>query len=172
MFDLTTRLEDALGGGATLEEAAKELNITARSIAAIDPQGLNPEGQPIADLPAGFLDTVFATNENAESPLTEAGDEGFFVVRVDTVTPPAPKPFESIRNEIAAAWKAERRAERAKETADSIVSGLKGGGDPAALAAEKGAVFVTSAPFSRSGEGFPDSLPKALIAAVFQRPAG
>ena len=167
MFNLTTRLEDTLGSGATLEEAATELDIELRSIAAIDPQGLEPEGRPIADLPVGFLDAVFATSEKAESSLTEAGDEGFFVLRVDTVTPPAPKPFESIRNEIAAAWKAERRAERAKETADLMASSLKGGSDPAALAAEKGAVFVTSTPFSRSGEGFPDTLPKALLAAVF-----
>jgi peptidyl-prolyl cis-trans isomerase D len=172
MFDLTTRLEDALGSGATLEEAATELNIKVRKIAAIDPQGLNPEGQLIADLPVGFLDTVFATNENSESALTEAGDQGYFVLRVDKVTPPAPKPFDTVRNDVAKAWKTEKRAERAKETADSIASGLKGGSDRAKLAAEKGTVFVTTTPFTRSGEGFPDTLPKALIPAVFRAQPG
>jgi peptidyl-prolyl cis-trans isomerase D len=172
MFDLTTRLEDALGSGATLEEAATELNIKVRKIAAIDPQGLNPEGQPIADLPAGFLDAVFATNENSESALTEADDQGYFVLRVDKVTPTEPKPFDSVRNDVTRAWKAEKRAARAKETAVSIVSELKGGSDPAKLATEKGAVFSTTTPFSRSGEGFPDTMPRTLIAAIFRAQPG
>lgn len=172
MFDLTTRLEDALGSGASLEEAATELNIKVRKIAAIDPQGLNPEGQPIDDLPTGFLDAVFATNENSESALTEADDQGYFVLRVDKVTPPAPKPFDSVRNDVTRAWKAEKREARAQETAVSIVSELKGGSDPAKLATEKGAVFLTTTPFSRSGEGFPDTMPRTLIAAVFRAQPG
>jgi peptidyl-prolyl cis-trans isomerase D len=172
LFDLTTRLEDALGSGATLEEAATELDLELRSIAAIDPQGLNPEGLPIVDLPLGLLDSVFATDEKSESPLTEAGDEGYFVLRVGAVTPPTLKPLDTVRNDVVKAWKAERRSEFAKEIADSLASRLKGGNDPATVAAEKGAVFLTSTPFSRSGEGFPDTLPKALIAAVFRTHPG
>jgi peptidyl-prolyl cis-trans isomerase D len=172
MFDLTNRLEDALGSGATLEEAAAELDLDVRKIAAIDPQGLNPEGRPVADLPPGFLDVVFATDENSESPLTEAGNEGYFILRVDAVTPPTLKPLDSVRSDVVKAWKAQRRSELAKKTADSLASRIKGGIDPASLATEKGPVFVTSTPFTRSGEGFPDTLPKALIAAVFRTPPG
>jgi peptidyl-prolyl cis-trans isomerase D len=172
LFDLTTRLEDALGSGATLEEAATELDLELRSIVAIDPQGLNPEGLPIADMPVGFLNAVFATDEGSESPLTEAGDEGYFVLRVDAVSPPTRKPMDTVSNDVVEAWKAQRRSELVKEAADSIASRLDGGADPAALAAENGAVLVTSTPFSRAGEGFPDTLPKALIAEVFRTQPG
>ena len=172
LFDLTTRVEDALGSGATLEEAATELDLELRSIAAIDPQGLDPEGLPIVDMPVGFLDAVFATEEKSESPLTESGDEGYFVLRVDTITPPALKPLDAVRNDVMEAWVAQKRSELAKEAADSIASRIKSGTDPATIAAEKGAVFLTSTPFSRSGEGFPDTLPRTLIAAVFGAKSG
>jgi len=172
LFDLTARLEDALGSGAPLEEAAKELDLELRSIAAIDPQGLDRQGVPVADMPVGFLDAVFATDEGSESPLTEAGDEGYFVLRVDAVTPPARKPMDTVRQDVVEAWKAQRRTELAKKTAESISSRLEGGTDPATLAKENGAVLVTTTPFSRSGEGFPDTLPKALIAEVFRTHPG
>jgi peptidyl-prolyl cis-trans isomerase D len=172
LFDFTTRLEDALGSGATLEEAATELDLELRSIAAIDPQGLDPEGHPVADLPVGFLDTVFATDEQSESPLTESGDQGYFVLRVDAVTPPALKPLDTVRNDVVTAWKVEKRSELAKEKADYLASRLKDGIGPAALVAENGAVFLTTTPFTKSGEGFPSTLPRALIAAVFRAALG
>ena len=92
------RLEDTLGRGATLEEAAAELHLPLRAVPALDPQGMTAAGEPVADLPSHFIETAFATPQSSESTLTEADRDTYFIVRVDTVTPSTAKPFESVRD--------------------------------------------------------------------------
>ncbi|MGF1640146.1 MAG: SurA N-terminal domain-containing protein [Rhodospirillales bacterium] len=169
---LTMRLEDELGGGATLEEAAARLDLDLRRIAAVDPQGLDPDGRPLDDLPPGLVDTAFATAERFESALLEAGDDTYFVVRVDAVTPAAARPFDAIRTDVLEAWRADQRQQRGRQVAETIAARLNDGADPAAVAAETGARLSTTPPFTRFGEGFPETLDGALVAAVFRAAPG
>src|SRR5208282_3995038 len=64
IYDLGNKLQDALGGGASLEEAAQKLDFKVVKIAAVDGKGLSPEGKPVAGLPQGpkFLSTAFSTD--------------------------------------------------------------------------------------------------------------
>ncbi len=173
LIELSDRLEDALGGGATLEEAAAKIDTKLLRIEALDRNGLNSKGEPVPDLPSGFVDTAFIINENSESSLIEADEDGsYFVVRVEKVTPSAPKPFEIARKEVEAAWTAAERSKAAETTAHAIVLKTEQGTPLSEVAAEHGLKVSTASPVARSGEGVEEDLDMNLINSAFQAEPG
>ena len=169
LFQLANKLDDLLGGGAKLEEAAKQLNMKVTTIAAINSDGLDPAGKPIAGVPKGeFLTTAFATNEGADSQLVETGRDGFFVLRVDKITPPALKPLDTVKAEVTEAWKADQRAEKAKKAAEAILARLKEGAAIDAVAKGLGLTVTITPPLLRQPQQQEaQTLPQALIAGIF-----
>ena len=166
-IDLGNKLEDALGRGATLQEAAGELGLPLRTIEAIDARGQDGSGAAVPDLPQRFVETVFETAQGAQSPLVETGNEGYFLLQVDGVTLSAVKPFETVRNEVEEAWRAQQRNDKAKREADELAARMRAGGDLATLAAEKRLEAATTPPFMRDGEAVATDLSRAVVAALF-----
>ena len=48
------KIEDERAGGMRLAEVAQKLNLTARTIEAVDRQGRDPDGKPVTGLPTGM----------------------------------------------------------------------------------------------------------------------
>jgi len=168
---MANTLEDQLGGGAGLKEAARALGVTPVTINAIDAKGLDSDGNKVDGLPGGdFLTVAFTTPEGTESQLGEDGNDGYYVVRADAVTPPALIPIGKIIKQVAEAWTKSRRAEAAKQTADEIIDKLKTGADLFKLASEKGLKVTTSAPFTRSGSL--SGLSSDMVATLFKAAPG
>jgi len=172
LFDLANRLEDALGGGAPLEDAARSLGMTVRTVEAIDPSGLDANGAVVADLPAGLLETAYTTEAGSESTLTETGADGYFIVRVDSLTPPALRPFEQVRDEVAAAWQAKRRGELVGTEAQAVAERARGGAELSAIAAERGLTVETTSPFNRNGAGASPGMTPDLVEQLFSARRG
>ncbi len=172
LFGLANQFEDALGGGATLEEAAGRLNLEVRKVPAVDRQGLDMEGNPVPGLPAGptFLETVFAASEGIDTDLTEVGTDAYFLARVDKVIPSALRPFEQVRDDVIQAWTAERKREKAKQTAEDLVQQIAGGKSLQEAAASVGAEPKASEPFRRNDRN--SALPQELIKAMFAAKPG
>ncbi len=173
LYSLSNKLEDILGGGATLEEAASKLNAKLIKIAAIDRKGLDKDGKKVPDLPAGdFIKIAFETSEGMESPLSEAGKEGYFIVRVDGVTPPALRPLASVRDKVVAAWKEDQQAKAAEKEAEAIIKELRNGKDFSSVASQKGVKITTTKPFTREGKTVAGDLPVSLVNALFKAKLG
>lgn len=171
IYALSTRLEDALGGGASLEEAAQTLGLDVRRVETIDAGGRERSGADVADLPEGFAQTVFTTPAKSESVLTESGRDTFYVVRTDAVTPAGLKPLAEVRNDVIAAWKAEQRAERAKARATAIAEAARGG-TLAAAAQAQGLSAQTTPAFPRAAAQPVEGVPPAIIDDVFAAEQG
>ncbi len=171
---LSNKVSDALGSGAPLEEVANTANLKLVKVKAVDSSGKGPDGQPVTDLPkAGaqaigpFMETAFATAKGSTSDITDLGNDGFFIVRVDDVTPPALKPFETVKDQVLAAWTLEQQKDAAQKAATAAVERLNKGEDTGAVA---GAIKVDiTQPFTRSGS---DTVPAPVAAAAFQLEVG
>ena len=169
MFELANRLEDLLGGGANLEEAAAQLNLRTLKVAAVDRSALDPTERKVESLPEGdFLSIAFATEEGADSLLTETGDDGYFVLRVDGVTPRALRPLNTVKAKVAEAWKAGKRAEKAKQSAESVVARVKGGTGLDVIAKEMGLTIKTSPALVRRSTAPATDLPRLLMGGIFK----
>ena len=138
LFDLSNKLEDAIGGGATLEEAATSINLKSVKIAAIDRTARDTAGKVVDGIPGGnvFVDTLFNLDEGLESPVTDAGNDDFFIVRVDQITLSAVKPLGVVKADVNSAWLAVQKAKKAETTVKALVQRLNSGETLARIAAE------------------------------------
>ncbi len=173
---LSDNVQDMLGGGATLAQTAKHFHLTLLAIPAVNAQGFDPQGKKVANLPdraGAFLRTAFQAPQGQQSDLTDNGNDGSFILEVDKIIPPAPKPLATVKAAVIAGWTAEQRQREAHERATAIAAKLKADkNQPAAsIAREMGGVARVSPAFSRQGVG-DASLPNSLIAAMFADQVG
>lgn len=154
LYDAAADLEDTLGGGASLEEAAQQLDLKLVQVPAVSVDGETPTGTP-ADLPADagqtVLEKAFTMQQGEESRL-EDFTNGSFIVRLDSVTPPQPRPFEEVRDEVVALWTARQRQQKAETLAKDLLQRAGGPVNVAALTEGNRAVSYRRTPaLTRSG---------------------
>ncbi len=170
LFELSNSFQDALAGGATIAEAARTINVETRTIKAVDASGRGMDGEPVKGLPPGrqFLATLFETAKDAQSDLLESDDDGYFLLRVEQITPTRQRDLAEVREAVVTSWRAERRASLAHDLATRIAENSKGGIGLAAAAAALGHAPVSVGPFDRNGDGYDSNLyPPDLAPIVF-----
>ncbi len=153
LVQLTIDFEDALGGGATIEEAAKKLNLVVKTIPAVDARGNDGAGAPVAGLPGGeFITQVFATEAGSDSDIGETVDGTRYVFRVDKVTPASRKPLAQVREEVLTNWRNEELAKRLGAIAGDLVKKGNGGQTMASIASSLGVAPLRTDPMPRYGK--------------------
>ena len=170
--DLANQFEDALAGGATLEEAAQQTGFATRKIAAVDAAGKDPNGAPVEGVTAQVAAATFETDAGAESPLSELEKGGYFMVRVDGLTPAQPRPFEQVKEQVLSSWQNEERRHRAEESAKAIAEKVRGGADFAAAATEAGAAIKVTQAVKRTDAAAEAGLPPQATARLFELKPG
>ncbi|WP_135466035.1 peptidylprolyl isomerase [Crenalkalicoccus roseus] len=140
-FERANRVEDALAGGATLEEVANRFNLGFARVRT-DAAGLDPEGRRVA-LPVieearePLLHTIFATEPGAMPRLQET-EAGFVGVQILEVVPPALRPFEAVEAEVREAWARDARRRAQEEAAAALLAAVRDGRPLGAAAQEAG----------------------------------
>ncbi|MDH5749447.1 MAG: peptidyl-prolyl cis-trans isomerase, partial [Rhodospirillales bacterium] len=174
LYELANKLEDSLGGGASLEEAARSLGLPVTRIPSIDGGGRNADGQPVDGLPKGwdYLNIAFSTPEGSESALTEVGNKGYYILRVDSVKAPALKPLDKVRSIVVNDWKADTRNKSSEKTAKILLDRINKGEDLFKVATEMKLKVTTSAPFTRSPNSATGDLPLTVIESLFKLKEG
>lgn len=174
LVSMANQLDDAIAGGATIEDAARDLNVPLRTVPPVDSAGKAPDGSTVADIPdqGQVLQLGFSTEEGQLSPLTETPESGYVMVRVDSVRPAATRPLAEVRQQVVADWQAAQRAKAASERAEALAERLRGGGDIAAIAAEAGLSVKTSQPFTREAGDTAADIGPTLAGRLFDAKPG
>ncbi len=168
VYEIANKLEDALAGGSTLEEAAKSLDLKVSKVADLARSGALKGGGQATGLPGGqFAELAFDTPQGQQSALGEGDGGVFFVLRVDAVEAPRTPALDEIRDRVLTDWTAERRLEIAEEQAEALAEKVRGGGDLKALAAAEGMPTAELPPVTRSGRGLAEGYPGTLPATLF-----
>lgn len=168
VYEAANKLEDALAGGATLEEAARSLEVPVRKLEGLSRSGTLKGGRQAEGLPGGqFNQLAFDTPQGQQSNLGEAANGGFFVLRVDAVESPRTPPLDQIRDRVVADWKAERRLEIAEQRADALAEKVRLGADLKEAAAAEQMPTADLPPLARSGRNAPTDFPPTLVATLF-----
>lgn len=160
------------GRGATLQDAAAEAGLQPRTVEAIDENGNDASGNPVADLPAGteFLEAVFDTDPGLEPiPLTlDNGDVLFFDVR--EITPSREQTLDDVRDRVLADWKDRETQRLVEERAVALQTRIEGGETLAAVAAAEGLKTGTASSITRASGG--SEIGPQATQAVFAGPSG
>ncbi len=170
LYEIGNHVDDAIAGGATLDEVAAKLGLKKTVINAVDDKGLGREGKqvqlPVS--PADVLKLAFATDEGRTSRVTQTSDGAIFVLHMDKIVPPSVRPLSEVKDKAVAAWQAEQRQDKVAKDAKSLAAAVKPGIQLSAVAAAQGLKATTSPPFQRQSDntaGVPPALVDKLFAA-------
>lgn len=164
------KVEDALSGGAKLDELPGNLGLAGVS-GTLDAKGMTPEGQPApipgspelrqAVVKAAFTDKVGETPE-----LTQGPNNSYYALAVEKVIPAARKPFDKVKDQVAADWKQHAIQREQNVAATALMMAVKSGHTFAAAAKAAGLAVTQSAPILRDGPP-PQGVPPQLVAPLF-----
>jgi len=174
LFELSNKMQDELAGGATLEEAAQKISLHAKSIAAVDRDGRNPNGLVVAEVEeiAEALVPIFGAREKEVSDLIETSAAGYVVFRVDGITPAVLRPLETMRDVVIADWKIAERNKAAEKRAAELVTRLGEARTMEAVAREANTSVRTSPALTRQGPLTDSAVSPQLLANLFEAKVG
>lgn len=168
LYKIETQVDDALASGASLEEVAKGQDVALVTIPAITADGKTPDGAPVTGVPAvaEVARTAFSLEGGKTSHVIETKEGAFIVVHVTGVTPATPRPLDSVRAAVVAAWTADEQAKKTAAAAAALAEKLKAGGEAGALAQAAGGTVALTAPFTREATSV-EGVPADLVAKLF-----
>lgn len=142
METIANELDDALAGGATVEEAIKDLPVTI-----FDLKSVTAKAGEEAETLKGFaeadrqniFETTFAAEEGEAAPLFALSDGRYATVVVDEIMPSSVPPLAEKRDEVLASWQdSQRQQENLKQAAEMLKDLKDGKADLPALAKTTG----------------------------------
>ena len=168
LFDLTNQFEDSLASGATIEEAARTINVKLRRLPFTDLQGISQTNTPQTEIPQSkqFLSTLFSTLKGKQSNLIETEEGGYFLLRPDDILKRRKLSFAEAKAKLKARWDSAQRQQIIIEKAKSLVDSSKGGIGLKNAAANSGYKVNTTKLFTRSADGLNMTLYPAELASI------
>lgn len=165
---LMNKVDDALARGDDFDKVASELQLKVTKATDVDQSGHSLAGNtftlPLS--PAEILSAAFNTEAGQVSNVTETQDGGFFVVRVDKVTPSVVRPLAEVHDQALAAWQQDQRVQQVTKTAKEIVDAVDAGKPLKEVAAERN-LTVTTTPQLERGVA-PANMPPQVVTALFR----
>ena len=119
--DQIAEFDDLLAGGATLEELADETDMV---LGQIDWSAETTDG--IAAY-TGFSQAAAQVAQGDFPEIAELADGGVFALRLDTLTPAHPEPFDDARDAVQAAWHLDQVSTRLADEAAVLIAQLENG---------------------------------------------
>lgn len=169
-YDLSNKLEDAVGGGATLESAGSQIGVPPIVVDAVDRNGRAPDGSDLTQkfqLSPTLLATAFDAEKGKASILTEAQDAGFFMLRVDDVIESRIKDISEVRDQVVADWRSDKTEASLEQLADELSARISDGEAIAAIAGPLGLTVMKSQPFLRETGDPAAGISPALAGQIF-----
>jgi peptidyl-prolyl cis-trans isomerase D len=168
VYDYANQLEDSLGAGANLTEAAAQLNIDVGQIENIDRNGRDIDGNQVTnsfgDLATDslFLQLAWELELDAVSTVVETVDDSFFVVHPVAEADSRSRSFDEIKDRLKADWTREQALKAARAEAEVVMADVDKyfTNQPASL------------PFQRSGSGLDHAAAGLIAKAAFSQAVG
>jgi peptidyl-prolyl cis-trans isomerase D len=173
LYEIGNHVDDAIAGGAALDEAAAKFGLNKTVITALDDKGLGRDGKAV-QMPVAsgeVLKLSSATDKGRTSRVTQTADGSIFALRVDKIAPPSVRPLAEVKDKAVAAWQAEKRRILVTKEADALAGEVKPGMQLSAVAGDKGLKATASSPFGRQADNAV-GVPAVLIGKLFAAKPG
>jgi len=167
LYDRVNMLEDALGSGATIEEAINQAGGRLDIATDIDRQGLTIDGMPAAGQvgellqDGAILELIWDSELNEVSVIQEGSDDMFFVVNVSTETEPRERRLDEVRAQVISDYKRVEAVKSARAAAEAVAATADGDQDTAPVPA-----------FRRNGIGLDHEAAGLIARAAFEQNSG
>ena len=159
--DKLEAVDDALAGGATLEDVQGEQGMELVTFDYVP-------GAESDDKMVGYEGFRAAADAVTEGDFPEAiglDDGGLVALRLDAIVPPAPIPFADAKDKVADAFTADALTKALAAQAITVKSAVEGG-------ASLGAYGIVRVAPELTRTGFFEEAPEGLLAKAFEMDAG
>ena len=172
VLDTYDAYEDARAGGASMQEAAEELQLEMKTVEAVDQSGQRPDGTALDGLPQSreLLSEAFQSEVDLENPAINMGANGFLFYEVADIIPARERSFEEVRDQVLADWTEAETDTRLAERAEELEKAIEQGASLDEIAAEIGQETTIKRGLKR-GANDPD-IGRAGVEAAFAVPMG
>lgn len=157
--DRIEAIDDALAGGASLEELAKE---QAMELGRIDFTAASDDD--IAGYPA-FREAAGQAQEGDFPEAVQLDDGGVVVLRLDEIVPATPIPFDEAREAVTEGWRRDALRKALAERAVAVKAEVEAG-------AGLGTFGILSVTSEIARDGFVEGTPQMLLPEVFRMAPG
>ena len=170
MEKIVRNFEDALGTGATMQDAAKTTGLTVKKVGTFDITGTTQNGKSIdEDLKTQtLLQEIFTLAQNEPSAVMEH-ENGYIVVQVDEIIPSTPKNFDDAKEELTTLWMAEQQKAALTDYANTILKRTQNGNGLQTQGVFKNFKAYKETDITRENTG---ELPSNIIGDIFAQKAG
>lgn len=170
LFDVVNSVEDERAGGADLETAAAKAGVTLHPM-TIDAAGRDRDGnaQDLFTNNAQLLQEANLLLEGDESLMLETVDGGFAVLRLDEIIPAALKPYDDVKDDVLATWKAREATAQTQTRALTIGNQVREADNLKKVAEELGVKIETALAVNRYTPH--EALSPAAVEALFNAEA-
>lgn len=168
VYDYANQLEDSLGTGASLSEAAEQLDMDVGKVENIDRNGLDIDGNQVIDsfgelaTDSLFLQLAWELALDTISTVVETVDNNFFVVQPVAESDSRSRLINEVKDRLQADWLREQALKAAQAKAEAVMAD-----------AEK---FLANQPkstsFQRSGSGLDHAAAGLIAQAAFSQAVG
>ncbi len=171
LSDMSNAYTDASSGGLALADAAKKVGMKTGRIAAIDLNGLGPDGQKAAGPDdQEFRNIAFHTEPGDEGDPQLAKSGALYVVSVNSIAAPKLKPLEQVRPQALAAWTEQQRIALLRKKAQDLAAAANREGSLDGAAKAVGAAVQKSPALDHRTSD--DTFSPALISQIFTAKPG
>jgi peptidyl-prolyl cis-trans isomerase D len=167
LYDRVNMLEDALGSGATIEEAISKAGGRLDIATDIDRQGQTIDGMPAAGQvgellqDGAILELIWESELNEVSVIQEGSDDMFFVVNVSTKTEARERRLDEVRAQVISDYKRVEAVKSSRAAAEAVAATADGDQDTAPVPA-----------FRRNGIGLDHEAAGLIARAAFEQNRG
>jgi len=163
------KIEDERAAGSKLSEIAQKLNLTSRTIEAVDRQGRDPEGKAVDGLPSGVdvVTNAFNAAVNVENEPLQLTGGGYVWYEVNAIKPAADRTLDQVKTEVEEGWRNAQIADRLRTKANDMIAKIKAGTSFTDAAAANEVPVKTTFGLKRSGNTNA-TIPAAVVEAVFR----
>lgn len=171
LLDIYDAIEDDRAAGMTLSEIAQKHGLTYREFAAVDRQGMTPDGVLVElDDAQTVLAEVFRTDVGLEADPVKGALDDWTWFDVLEITPGRDRTFEEARAQVAEAWRRERTEAAVAAKAREIAERIRGGASLFDVAGEIGATPGLIGPITRAQ--IDEAFGPAAVQLLFTTPQG
>ena len=174
VYDRANKVQDLLAGGAKLDELPAGLGLLAVT-GTLDPDGNTPDGTP-APIPASpalrqaVISKAFALSPTDPPTLEDGPDHSFYAVTVDSITPPAQRPYDEVKDRVRDDWLRDARRHEQDVAATALLTAVEGGQSLKDAAAAAKLPMTRSPAIGRSQP--PAGIPSQLVQPLFATDVG
>lgn len=168
MYDRANKLDQLLGNGTSLDDLPSDLGVVGVA-GTLDAKGDTQAGAPApipgpAELKAAIIAAAFQAHQGDAPQLTEVqtpstGGSAYYALTVESVIPPGKKPFDAVKDQVAADWKQDQRRRTQDQAATALMTAVQGGKSFSDAATVAG-VTPKLGPLVTRGQGNPDVPPE------------